>query len=609
MSTQMYECAKEAHVRKTPRLQCEPPAIDLECNFETQDLHPIRRPGSPKCCQECAIQSSGAEVLPSLLNLLRKCLGQRGFALAHSFANAAVTPPITAQTLSELDIDHIVLNAQLRHDVNFDTELHFRPNLESSKVRQKVSAAEQYWTALVAELELFALLAGEPSTYGNEAGSAEPSVNTSQKRLPLMFETIKDILLKLVPEVDQPLINEVFDVPLLMQQIRKGVCDMVALAKWLANLLKAHCAPMRDEWVDKMVKQIEYGVAQSDSQSIVNGLRELLGILEAMKLDVANHQIRHLRLLLIEDTMLFEQRHHVSRISRGRVEINYAQDWLNNYGDDLQYDRAHADIICAQKLPNDLGCFVYALTQSLLSPESLDSTFPNTFYLDLDRLAALRADLIDQIHIQICLATFEKARQRLQGCSETSSSTEHDQSQALLIIVGAGYTHDNSLTRWTNNIANLAAHLTHTALKTTSSTQAFDLDLLDSIEAELKTSFNPDSDSYSRTSTAVLDALLPGTLKGVATYIERSPVNICNALVSPSTSSGKAIVKPTVLSGLGKRPEDSRERKMQGLIDRITHLAVLHWRIWAPIVYLFDLEDEDCGEDGSEQKINGIVAT
>ena len=74
------------------------------------------------------------------------------------------------------------------------------------------------------------------------------------------------------------------EVPLLMQQIRKGVLDMLTLAKWLAKLLKTHCAPMRDEWADSMVEQIEKGSQSQDPREIVNGLRTLFSILEAMKL-------------------------------------------------------------------------------------------------------------------------------------------------------------------------------------------------------------------------------------------------------------------------------------------------------------------------------------
>jgi hypothetical protein len=52
---------------------------------------------------------------------------------------------VTKATLSELDVSKIVHNHKIRHDINFDPELHFRPNLDGhtegkgSKKRQVVA--------------------------------------------------------------------------------------------------------------------------------------------------------------------------------------------------------------------------------------------------------------------------------------------------------------------------------------------------------------------------------------------------------------------------------------------------------------------------------------
>jgi hypothetical protein len=69
-----------------------------------------------------------------------------------------------------------------------------------------------------------------------------------------------------------------------MQQFRKGVADLVKLALWLSQLLKCHCAPMRDDWVDEMVTQIRKGDREGDVALLVLGMQNLLGVLEAMKL-------------------------------------------------------------------------------------------------------------------------------------------------------------------------------------------------------------------------------------------------------------------------------------------------------------------------------------
>jgi hypothetical protein len=55
------------------------------------------------------------------------------------------TPPISYDTLKELSVNHIFKNLQLRHDLLFDPNLSFRPNLDGPSGRDKRKKAECYW--------------------------------------------------------------------------------------------------------------------------------------------------------------------------------------------------------------------------------------------------------------------------------------------------------------------------------------------------------------------------------------------------------------------------------------------------------------------------------
>jgi hypothetical protein len=99
-----------------------------------------------------------------------------------------------------------------------------------------------------------------------------------------MFQTVQQVLKTLVPDRDYARVDEHLDVAMLMQEIERGVCDMVRLAEWLAQLLKEHCAPMRDTWVDNMVNLTKEGASGEGIEKIVEGLRDLFTILEIMKL-------------------------------------------------------------------------------------------------------------------------------------------------------------------------------------------------------------------------------------------------------------------------------------------------------------------------------------
>jgi len=183
-------------------------------------------------------------------------------------------PPVTKGTLSELDVNKIVHNPKLRHDINFDPELHFRPNLDGEKGRKKTQKANEFWDTMRLELQ----------GYLADRDQFEAEIGDLEWCLPATLKAIRGILETLVPQRDRSSVEETFNVDLLMQQFRKGVADLEKLALWLSQLLKCHCAPMRDEWVDQMVAQLSNGDRNWDVEQLVLGMRNLLGVLEAMKL-------------------------------------------------------------------------------------------------------------------------------------------------------------------------------------------------------------------------------------------------------------------------------------------------------------------------------------
>lgn len=186
----------------------------------------------------------------------------------------SIEPPVTKGTLSELDVTKIVNNPKLRHDINFDPELHFRPNLDGDKGRRKTEKANYFWETMRVQLQAFLT---DQEHFERELGDSEWC-------LPATLNAIRGILETLVPQRDKASVEETFNVELLMQQFRMGVADLVKLALWLSQLLKCHCAPMRDNWVDDMVTQLSKGNQTGDVSMLVAGMKNLLGVLEAMKL-------------------------------------------------------------------------------------------------------------------------------------------------------------------------------------------------------------------------------------------------------------------------------------------------------------------------------------
>lgn len=262
--------------------------VTCEESRRTPSHHDYQRPRSLSCVERDILDELMEVLKDQAKNMLRnkKDGPPEGLMdpdeLADAFRHATELPPITKQSLSELDIQNIISNTKLRHDVNFDRDLSFRPNNDGSKGHQKNHHAHKYWLALQAELHLYArLFQGTPPLR-----HVEPSVyfRHAQRRIPKLFDTIHDILKSLVPDRDHARVDEHLDVRMLMQEIERGVCDMVALVECTARLLKEHCAPMRDCDVDRMVQLMREGATNSDMGKIITSLSHLLAMLETMKL-------------------------------------------------------------------------------------------------------------------------------------------------------------------------------------------------------------------------------------------------------------------------------------------------------------------------------------
>ncbi|KAF7858450.1 hypothetical protein EAF04_009051 [Stromatinia cepivora] len=306
---------------------------------------------------------------------------------------SSLEPPVTKSTLSELDVNKIVHNPKLRHDINFDPDLHFRPNLDGEKGRKKTQKANDFWDTMRLQLQ----------GYLTDREQFEKDLGDAEWCLPATLKAIRGILETLVPQRDRSSVEETFNVDLLMQQFRKGVADLGKLAKWLSQLLKCHCAPMRDTWVDDMVVQLSEGDKNWDVSMLASGMRNLLGVLEAMKLDVANHQIRCLRPLLIEDTVQFEQKFFVRKIAVGRVDIASAHDWFKkaaNLPDNLSLD-------APTRIQGNTWDFMKALVNLTLPSKAIEPV-PHTFLFDEERLVKLRADMLDLINLEICMFLYHK---------------------------------------------------------------------------------------------------------------------------------------------------------------------------------------------------------
>ncbi|KAI9368002.1 T-complex protein 11-domain-containing protein [Aspergillus egyptiacus] len=474
-------------------------------------------------------------------------------------------PPVTKSTLSELDLPCIMNNINLRMDANFDRDLHFKPDLDGEKGRKKRKDAADYWEAMAAEISIYAYCAScgmndtaEEDTQGHERATFEP-------RLPGLFETLQDVLKTLVPERDHPNIMQNLEVALLMQQIQKGVLDMVGIAKWLAALLKTHCAPMRDEWADQMVEQITSGSQTQNATEISRGLQTLFGILEAMKLDVANHQIRAFRILLVEDTIPFLQEYFRNKVERDNFRVESSRLW---------YQDLRERELCRMENPTHtdgfwpLSLLFQGLVDLLLQFHSPEG-FPETFVFDSERLWQLRAWLQNAINLDICWYIFEFSVHSQRRYLLTPAQTYASFRSRIGTLMGENEDCTRGSPLWLKNVRSIALEIARFTSTECCGEVTISDDIIAPIEGLLEWHLSNEHGLFQYFQNSLREKLLEATFSTAKRYLNMSPLAICESQRLPLQA-----------------PTDQQQYDIERNSMRLAHIGVLHWRVWAPILYV-----------------------
>lgn len=548
---------------------------------------------------------------------------------------------MTKTTLGELDVSKIIHNPKLRHDINFDPELHFRPNLDGEKGKKKQEKANQFWNSLLEQLVQFVV---------DREGFYRRFGHGNDWCLPLLLKAVKEIIETLVPQRDREFLDEGLNVELLMQQFHRGVADLESLASWLSGVLKLHCAPMRDEWVDEMYQELSKGNRENDMGELVKGMRSLLSVLEAMKLDVANHQIRCLRPVLIEDTVQFEQRFFTRKMQGGKLSINAARLWYSE-ARDYASRLYHSSPMPHMHSFGETGVFFDALSRLILPSTSTES-IPNTFIFDEERIIKLRSDMFDSICLEICMRKFEEL-ERLssvtQFCSRipgylNDESTQSCRSSGEFNFNAPPTSRPSSLTFSDRGSANSSprnsggifvqpmADLAESRSKAVNLYNSL-LDLLQT--APLAT--RPDQRWQGLAPSMALQILryvnAPHSLPGFETQLavllgdvhgeifHEVELQFQQRLLSElakrvkefkslsgvglfSAATGGRIARPNPyvqnwaegiergFDGAGSLRDPREDGGISDMATRLAHLGILHWRVWANLAYVGDAEGD-----------------
>ncbi|KAF9996717.1 hypothetical protein BGZ79_009555 [Entomortierella chlamydospora] len=319
-------------------------------------------------------KDNSATVAPSNRSASSAQQSKPSSSSSQAYNTATLILPITRETLRELDMIEIFKNPQVRHDIVFDPHLQFRPNFDGERGHIKRREADRFWSGVKAELEnrrnILAIRRETTATMLDLAGltSSNPTSRLVHQQaqqmcplpdavlLPRLINELREILLSLLPQPppvhqgappavnpERALLISTLDPDLLIQELDHGVLDVHTLFRFLGDSLKGHCAPMRDPLVEAMVE------TAVDHDNIVRGIRMCFEILEWMKLDIANHQLRTLRPWLLDTSVDFEQKYFTEHLARSGT-IHRTKEWFKRSW--IKWDSVKRSVIGQQQLPS-----------------------------------------------------------------------------------------------------------------------------------------------------------------------------------------------------------------------------------------------------------------
>ncbi|KAG8907607.1 hypothetical protein FRB99_003302 [Tulasnella sp. 403] len=396
-------------------------------------------------------------------------------------------PLITRETLKELELEVTLRSPQLRHDLLFDPGLQFRP----TSGRRKREQTERYWEAVSREMEwgctctsfdrdgrIYPCVCGKTgkgaySPFRSTDVPVHPAwhpllLSTKPRILPLL-ETLKEVLhlvihpsstispsnannaqtgasspttqsspsgnpTPILPAVPQPssahadpLLSS-FDPALIQQEIQHGVFDYRSVFAWIGDVMKMHCAPMRDAMVESMVKMVTDPEESKDADAArkpVKALRMCFEILEVMKLDIANHQLQALRPYLLETSPEFELKTFQERFEKGVTSLNITRRWISRAAASIPLPsppsrpklimsalcKAMVDLVFDPPAPAtgaSAPSFEPVQARFVKSSTGCDMGYPETLYLDHARLNSYVNDAADLLGLYMLIMLFRQ---------------------------------------------------------------------------------------------------------------------------------------------------------------------------------------------------------
>ncbi|XP_071942831.1 T-complex protein 11-like protein 1 isoform X2 [Antedon mediterranea] len=305
--------------------------------------------------------SSGEE------EVLRKRLRSQSPAGSDSAAISA-SPGRHATFEELLQAADLVSNMSLVHEISVDKDFKLTPTVlpENSLEKQVRDVMHRaFWDSLQDDLQ------EDPPNYTRAIG--------------LLGEVKETLNMLILPQNSKQIeeINEKIDTQLIQQQAEHGVLDVLQYAGYIITLMGKICAPVRDKEIEKLKLLTD----------VIALFREILRVLDLMKLDMANFTINTFRPHIQQQSVNYERNKFSEFLKTQKDGLELTKKWLTHMKEELSAPSDQADTagvsVANQISPIKIinGAYIK------LFDWPTNSLFPETIIMDQGRFLELREEL------------------------------------------------------------------------------------------------------------------------------------------------------------------------------------------------------------------------
>ena len=287
---------------------------------------------------------------------------------------------------------------------------------------------------------------------------------------------------------------------------------------------------------------------------------------------MANHQVRHLRTLLIQETVVFECDTFLQRIKAGQLDISSAQRWYararQRAGPKKEKNQGGVD-----RYP--VKILLQGLTEGVLSPSGVD--LPETFTLDEERLQSIRSDLHNVVWMDICVRIFEVAAYEAIGRQEQiPNKFIHEFRSVILLLVRNA----RGKISWRENMTELALEIDRRVYQ---------------LRSNSALRYRPNEKTVQRIELYLRQCSVVGckvwqSFEDVAReHVRREGLRMTLRFLDLPLVTVADLSLDTGLQapeGTASSPRSTVSETLDDIAKRLAQIASLHWRVFGPLVYL-----------------------